>query len=266
MTEDKKRAMCLEELAVVSAALSNFPKSYSAWQHRCWLVGLGLCNMQEEFRFVEKNLAEDSRNFHAWNYRRFLVQKSERAPQIELGFSQEMIEQNFSNYSAWHHRSRCLEALHRPIATISLTDLIKQEEGATEDVPQKGWVSLETLKIEFQTVHSAFVTDPDDSSAWIYYRWLLSHFLHLEKSEETAEVLKDEVTFFEQELMEIDPESKWILLTYAVLLELRNRRDGHTSSQQIKKIYRKLCDVDPMRRGFYQDVENDRASILMEII
>ena len=93
------------------------------------------------------------------------------------------------------------------------------------------------LKIDFQTVHSAFVTDPDDSSAWIYYRWLLSHFLHLEKSEETAAVLEDEVAFFEWESMELNPESKWTLLTYAVLLEVGDQREGRESSQQIKKIY-----------------------------
>lgn len=63
----------------------------------------------------------------------------------ELKFSTDRININFSNYSSWHYRST-LKAL-------------------TED----------TIDDELTLVQNALFTDPADSSAWFYLRWVLSN-------------------------------------------------------------------------------------------
>ncbi|KAL2939469.1 Geranylgeranyl transferase type-2 subunit alpha 1 [Bienertia sinuspersici] len=65
-----------------------------------------------------------------------------------------MIEKNFSNYSAWHNRS------------VLLSNLLKRKA--------EGFFPKEKiLSKEYDLVHQALFTDPDDQSGWFYHLWLL---------------------------------------------------------------------------------------------
>uniref|UniRef100_A0A0K0DAA9 Geranylgeranyl transferase type-2 subunit alpha n=1 Tax=Angiostrongylus cantonensis TaxID=6313 RepID=A0A0K0DAA9_ANGCA len=149
--EDLLRA----ELFLTQLCLEANHKSYSAWFHRGWVL-----QQQEhpgvktELMLCDKALKLDCRNFHTWDHRRVVAKLCSLGWSDELEFCNRLIDQNFSNYSAWHYRA----ALHLMVGTTN-----KNFKGLDEI----------TINDELKKVTSAFFTDPDDQSAWMYTRFLL---------------------------------------------------------------------------------------------
>ncbi|KAL9229218.1 hypothetical protein vseg_004706 [Gypsophila vaccaria] len=142
------------ELRLAESALRQNFKSYGAWHHRKWVLSKGHSSVDLELRLLDKFQKADPRNFHAWNYRRYVAELNHIAEEDELKYTTDMIERNFSNYSAWHNRS------------VLLSNLLKKKaEGL--------YPKEKILTDEFELVHQAIFTDPDDQSGWFYHLWLL---------------------------------------------------------------------------------------------
>jgi len=135
-----------------------------------------------------------------------------------------LIEDNFSNYSAWHHRS------------IFLPKAFGQQEELRAQILD-----------EFEKVKSAFYTEPEDQSAWFYHRWLVG-ILKKRSPENLEEILKDQLVACE-ELLTVEEDCKWAMLTQVFLMKELQMVDG------IKDLLEKLKLVDPKRKGFYTDLE-----------
>ncbi|TRZ00551.1 hypothetical protein DNTS_008545 [Danionella cerebrum] len=154
------------ELFFIEACLKVNPKSYGCWHHRCWVnTRLPKPDWTRELGLCDRCLSLDERNFHCWDYRRSVVKESGVSVEQELQFTDRLIGSNFSNYSSWHYRSTLLpQVRQQPGSDTAAT------AGCT---PQSHRVCEEQLLKEYELAHNAFFTDPNDQSAWFYYRWLL---------------------------------------------------------------------------------------------
>uniref|UniRef100_A0A8C2HA28 Geranylgeranyl transferase type-2 subunit alpha n=1 Tax=Cyprinus carpio TaxID=7962 RepID=A0A8C2HA28_CYPCA len=153
--KDEVQKLYESELHFIEACLKVNPKSYGCWHHRTWVnTRLPQPDWTRELGLCDRCLSLDERNFHCWDYRRVVVKASGVSVEQELQFTDRLIGSNFSNYSSWHYRSTLLPQLHpQPFHSHRVCE--------------------EQLLKEYELSHNAFFTDPNDQSAWFYYRWLL---------------------------------------------------------------------------------------------
>lgn len=165
------------DLGFTELCLQVQPKSYSAWHHRQWILeNSPNPDWDSELRLCTTYLKKDERNcklfhyrcviideslilfsVHVWDYRRYIVAKGEFSTEKEFEFCDEKIQKNFSNYSSWFYRSQLLPKLH------------PHESDSSQPISEA------KLKEELELVITAAFTDPNDSSAWFYQRWLLGY-------------------------------------------------------------------------------------------
>uniref|UniRef100_A0A6Q2YXA8 Geranylgeranyl transferase type-2 subunit alpha n=1 Tax=Esox lucius TaxID=8010 RepID=A0A6Q2YXA8_ESOLU len=258
-----------DELSFLESCLKVNPKSYGSWHHRGWVSArLPRPDWTRELGLCDRCLSLDDRNFHCWDYRRMVVKMSGVPVDQELQFTDRLIGSNFSNYSSWHYRSTLLPLLH------------------PESPDHSHRVCEEQLLKEYELVQNAFFTDPNDQSAWFYYRWLLGRGMYCyvvpplpcltvmcpyfpgrsvswcrdsatdqelfrsELSVEKTSVLQSELQSCNQ-LLELEPQNKWCLLTIILLMRAL---DPLGYERETLSHFQTLKEVDPMRGAYYGDL------------
>ncbi|KAI7995297.1 Geranylgeranyl transferase type-2 subunit alpha 1 [Camellia lanceoleosa] len=135
---------CVKPESLTKRALEKNYRSYGAWYHCKWVLSKGHSSLDQELQLLGVFLKKDSRNFHAWNYR--------RSDEEELHFTTDLINENFSNYSSWHNRSVILSHL-----------LEKRAQGS--------FSKEKVLTEEYDLVHQALFTNPDDQKSSVGSTW-----------------------------------------------------------------------------------------------
>ncbi|KAL7685612.1 putative geranylgeranyl transferase type-2 subunit alpha [Plasmopara halstedii] len=220
------------ELKLTLDALQRNPKSYSTWFQRKWIIDHRLGDLQKEIGLCDKLLNLDERNFHCWNYRRHVCELANVPKEDQLAFTTQKIEQNFSNYSALHHRSINLP---KPLTAEVIFD-------------------------EIELIQQAVFTEPDDQSAWFYYRWLVTSMVELVKSsaENAVEFLKKQAQWLE-ELVEMEAEAKWAIVTLADICGrlgvIINVGGWEEAKVHCLDLYDRAIALDPDHRSYYDDMK-----------
>eukprot|EP00816_Leptocylindrus_hargravesii_P010627 CAMPEP_0196805100 /NCGR_PEP_ID=MMETSP1362-20130617/4828_1 /TAXON_ID=163516 /ORGANISM="Leptocylindrus danicus, Strain CCMP1856" /LENGTH=388 /DNA_ID=CAMNT_0042177795 /DNA_START=32 /DNA_END=1195 /DNA_ORIENTATION=+ len=244
--------------------------------------------LANELELCSEFLTLDERNFHCWNYRRFVIsclisyfssskvaeklipngswnccsyvmgpQLADSNTTVDIGLDSALetlmsdpnitiiitceweftglkIESNFSNYSAFHYRSKLLP-------------LIWSLQGAKE-----GEVKLASDELEI--IHQAIYTEPDDQSAWWYYRfileWLETMLKRPDHLEALGEILKEESRIIQELIDAEDGNCKWgvisLHMTQAKLLSITESSD-RSNIDDSKRCMEDLSRLDPDR-------------------
>lgn len=266
-------AMLTPELKLTQASLQRNPKAYGAWMHRKWILQYLKApkpSLEQELELTVLFLKLDERNFHCWNYRRFVIgalsdaatpeseasnsytgrwkgpppmgvqvvapsatattapnsRISDALIQAEWEFTTKKIEDNFSNFSAFHYRSQLL--------------------GRMLELEQVQWED------ELELLENAIATEPDDQTAWWYQALLLDHpLVQAQLKEDSAKQsrLQDDHLALLDDLLEDDPESKWILLGIHRVLDTL-----HINTDRQRQVLTTLQTVDADRAQRYQEL------------
>ncbi|KDN53216.1 protein prenylyltransferase [Tilletiaria anomala UBC 951] len=267
-----------KDFFAAAPALRSHPKVYWIWNHRQWCLeeypdapvtaeeddtgaetskeataAARLAAVEQkwrlEMRLVDKMLDLDGRNFHGWNYRRYLLTQLARASaetgstdgsssaSSELSYTLSKIEKDFSNFSAWHQRQ------------LLYSRQWQLQAATRSDSGSSALTKANDLAREFELVQQAMYTDPSDQSVWLYHRWLV-------EEDPRAEVLDREIKAVE-ELLEIEPDSKWSMQSIVHYRSLRRTLHSKIDEQQDlaeeRRLLQALVIIDPDRRRRYED-------------
>lgn len=139
-----------------------------------------------------------------------------------------LIESDPSNYSAWHYRSILLPRKF-------------------SDQPEQ---LSEAISEEFDLIKQAIWTDPSDQSAWLYHHWLVGVRKRTDQAALQA-TLQQEIDSC-NELLSEEPNSRWALLTRALL---RLEQGGYEAKALVEDLD-KLKQLDPPHSNYYESLKS----------
>jgi geranylgeranyl transferase type-2 subunit alpha len=202
---------------------------------------------ERELEYAEKRIGQNFSNYSAWHSRTALL------PALYGGSG----GGDAADVLAAALASTRLGEQEGGSSSVTVADSSSSSGGATEqqvaDSLQAGKqlpaahgsaaatsaVPKEALDEEYELVKQAFYTEPEDQSGWFYHRWLLGCSLaHWEQAVGTPAEAGEQAALLAvlgreqqmcEELLEIEPDAKWPLLTVVRLKELRQQVLGGSS-------------------------------------
>lgn len=112
---------------------------------------------------------------------------------------------------------------------------------------------------EIGLVQQAVFTEPDDQSAWFYYRWLLTSMLELVQSspDDAVSFLRSQVLWMD-ELVEMEADAKWVIVSladlHARLGEIEENASRADDKLKSVELYTRAIKIDPDHINFYKEM------------
>ncbi|PSC76033.1 Geranylgeranyl transferase type-2 subunit alpha [Micractinium conductrix] len=298
------------ELALVCKLLEVDERNFHGWGYRCFVVQLMGTPAERELGYAAEKINQNFSNYSAWHCRTALLPAlhggggaAEAALAAALagarlggeaaGEAAGVAAGEAAGGAAGEGAGEAGEAAggvagapgdQPPVPQYGVQAPPVCTAAATSAVPK------EALDKEFELVKQAFFTEPEDQSGWFYHRWLLGCSLarweqarggsrHGEERRAVLAVLAREQEMC-QELLEVEHDSKWPLLTLTRLRELQQQvqhggaatggGDGGGGegdadpelAEEIAEGYARLIELDPLRAGYYKDARDGRAHVV----
>jgi len=262
-TNQTNLQLIVNDLNFLIPLLQLFPKVYSLWNYRLWLLEQAEAVLKDkqvtelwekELVLVTTMLAKDGRNFHGWGYRRRIVTQIERLSgstmaEAEFAYTTKMIRAALHNFSALHYRSKLIPRL-------------------LDERKANGHQRRRMLDDEFDLMQNALI-DPNNQSPWFYHQFLMSTIAP-DVQRESAIVLdlttEERIAYYEreieriEEILETDDDCKWVyeaLLRYSTELNLLHNQTAPTSASKLRLWLSKLRQLDCFRAGRWNDLQRE---------
>eukprot|EP00887_Chlorella_sp_A99_P001811 scaffold19.g1811.t1 len=286
------------ELELVGQLLQADARNFHGWAYRRFVAGLMGTPAERELGYAEKKINQNFSNYSAWHYRTTLLPELyASSTAAEAPASSDAGHAPAASSAASGSEQQLGSEAAPPTTTPSVGAPGAASSSATPPSAARRGAAVpkDALDAEYELVKQAFYTEPEDQSGWFYHRWLLGCSLaHWEAARggaaEAAErkallgVVVQEAAMCE-ELLAVEPDAKWPLLTMVRLRELQqtvtrggggsgagsgsgSSSGGNASSgsTEVEELYARLLEVDPLRRGYYEDAQQGRAKVVAAVL
>ena len=222
------------------------PELTLAWNFRREILLNMDSQLRDELELLNSVMVDMrmTKSYCLWNHRRWvLLELSRRGELGESDLKNEMkiVETIHSldsrNFHAWSFRKFLIEKFNVQVDDLSYsTKLIESDFSNYSAWYLRTTIPVENLNPsdELDLVWNAIFTEPNDQSAWQYHDWLMGKFAESGLEDKDGEYMAELESVIDVK------ESKYVLLN-----KLR-RGDGDAG-----EIRRQLCEIDPMRVGYY---------------
>lgn len=321
-----------EEMALVEKLLTFDARNFHAWGYRLFVAERMGLPVERELAFTLRKIEENFSNYSAWHYRTKLLplkhgygeqdqgaeaargeeirdrpeqarprgekgetdpgQEDEEGKELEEATTQtpkETSSPRITGPSSSPPSPPPSPSFPRPVAGLS---------SALASPQAPVWLPIEVLAEEFALVRQALYTEPKDSSAWVYHRWLLACLAEgwrgtaaREEAGEAGEareagpaglagrpdpealaaLLEDELVALD-EIVELEPQARAAVLASARVQELARELEGslgeasgagqEADRQARRQACAALAEIDPMRSGMYADMAAGKAAMV----
>jgi len=277
-----------KELALCDRFLSMDERNFHCWDYRQMAAKKSEQTPDKELEFTMERINSNFSNYSAWHYRSKLLPLAhpntdtnscqpieESVHHQELDLVQNAAFTDPDDSSAWlYHTWLVGRVQSKPALLYAKIDQGLLTVATTREVASSGisvcaggedqavqwkeggkwrveWVGEINVQGTFEIIVNEERIEIQISSARTFV--LGSGYMNLKfdpkPSKETEKVLQDELENCQQ-LLELEPDSKWTNYTRAMLMKAL---DSHKYFEEVLATYDQLKTIDPMRRHYYDD-------------